>query len=105
MSNVLTMPRHAEAQSVPHGLGGLVDVHHHGPLEVGDGAGYGVDTVIVGERTAVFGDVGELVEKRVVAVLGSHVIPQEAMAALDVIAQLNPVDIAPLSVSRGTLQR
>jgi hypothetical protein len=25
---------------IPHGLGRLVDVHHHGPLEVGDGAGY-----------------------------------------------------------------
>jgi hypothetical protein len=24
---------------IPHGLGRLVDVHHHGPLEVGDGAG------------------------------------------------------------------
>jgi hypothetical protein len=33
---------------------------HHGPLEVGDGAGYCIQTVIVGERTAVFGDVGEL---------------------------------------------
>jgi hypothetical protein len=30
-------------------------VHHHGQLEVGDGARYGVETVIVGERTAVFG--------------------------------------------------
>jgi hypothetical protein len=38
----------------------LVDVHHHDPLEVGHGANYGVQTVIVGERTAVFGDVGEL---------------------------------------------
>jgi hypothetical protein len=35
-------------------------VHHHGPLEVGDGAGYGIHPVIVGERAAVFGDVGEL---------------------------------------------
>jgi hypothetical protein len=47
-------------------------------LEVGDGAGYGVHTVIVGERPAVFGDVGELVEEGVVAVLGRHVIQQEA---------------------------
>jgi hypothetical protein len=49
---------------IPHGLGRLVDVHHHGPLEVGDGAGYCVYAVVVGERTAVFGEVGELVEKR-----------------------------------------
>jgi hypothetical protein len=35
-------------------------VHHHGPLEVGDGAGYGDQAVIVGERAAVFGEVGEL---------------------------------------------
>jgi len=42
---------------------------------VGDGAGY---RVIVSERTAVFGDVGDLVEERVVAVLSGHVIPQEA---------------------------
>jgi hypothetical protein len=27
---------------IPHGLGCLVDVHHHGPLEVGDGAGQGL---------------------------------------------------------------
>jgi hypothetical protein len=33
----------------------LVDVHHHGPLEVGDGAGYGVETVIVCKRPAIFG--------------------------------------------------
>jgi hypothetical protein len=33
---------------------------HHGPLEVGAGAGYCVHPVIVGERTAVFGDVDEL---------------------------------------------
>jgi hypothetical protein len=38
----------------------LVDVHHHGPLEVRHGAGYCVHPVIVGERTAVFGDVAEL---------------------------------------------
>ena len=25
---------------IPHSLGRLVHVHHHGPLEVGDGAGY-----------------------------------------------------------------
>jgi hypothetical protein len=43
---------------VSHGLGRLVDVHHYGPLEVGDGAGYRVYSVIVGERPAVFGDVG-----------------------------------------------
>jgi hypothetical protein len=48
---------------IPHGLGRLVDVHHHGPLEVGDGAGYRVHPVIVGERAAVFGEVGELVEE------------------------------------------
>jgi hypothetical protein len=36
-------------------------VHHHGPLEVGDGAGYRV--YAVRERPAVFGDVGELVEE------------------------------------------
>jgi len=44
-------------------LGRLVDVRHHGPLEVGDGAGYCVHPVIVGERIAVLGDVGELVEE------------------------------------------
>ena len=32
---------------VSHGLGGLIDVHHHGPLEVGDSAGYRVHPVIV----------------------------------------------------------
>jgi hypothetical protein len=48
---------------IPHGLGRLVDVHHHSPLEVGDGAGYCVHAVIVGERPAVFGEVGELVEE------------------------------------------
>jgi hypothetical protein len=57
----------------------LVDVHHHGPLEVGDGAGYGVHPVIVGERTAVFGEVGELVEEGVIAVLGSCVLAEEAL--------------------------
>jgi hypothetical protein len=31
------------------------------------------------ERLAVLGDVGELVEEEVVAVLGSHVIQQEAL--------------------------
>jgi len=55
---------------IPHGLGRLVDVHHHGPLEVGYCAGYRVQAVIVRERTAVFGDVGELVEEGVIAVLG-----------------------------------
>ncbi|MGA7260274.1 MAG: hypothetical protein WCA23_01225 [Stellaceae bacterium] len=30
---------------IPHGLGRLVNVHHHGPLEVGDGAGYCVQTL------------------------------------------------------------
>jgi hypothetical protein len=30
-----------------HGLGRLVHVHHHGPLEVRHGIGYGVDAVIV----------------------------------------------------------
>jgi hypothetical protein len=39
-------------------------VHHHCPLEVGYSAGCRVHPVIVGERTAVFGDMGELVEKR-----------------------------------------
>ena len=29
----------------PHGLGRLVHVHNHGPLEVGDGAGYCVQTL------------------------------------------------------------
>jgi hypothetical protein len=58
---------------------------------VGDGAGYGVQAVIVRERTAVFGDVGELV--------GSA-------AALDVIAPSFIEWILPPSVSRGgTLQR
>jgi hypothetical protein len=38
---------------VTHGLGRLVDVHHQGPLEVGDGAGYRVYAVILGERPAV----------------------------------------------------
>ena len=42
---------------IPHGLGRPVDVHHHGPPEVGYRAGYGVYAVIVGERPAVFGDV------------------------------------------------
>jgi hypothetical protein len=32
---------------ISHGLGRLVDVHHHGPLEVGDGARYRVYAVIV----------------------------------------------------------
>jgi hypothetical protein len=35
--------------------------------------------VIVGERTAVFGDVGELVEEGVIAVLGSCVLAEEAL--------------------------
>ena len=30
---------------IPHGLGCLVDVHHHGPLEVRPGAGYCVQTL------------------------------------------------------------
>jgi hypothetical protein len=30
-----------------HGLGRLVHVHHHSPLEVRHGADYGVDAVIV----------------------------------------------------------
>ena len=45
-------------------------VHHHGPLEVGDGAGYRVYAVIVGERTAVFGDVGELAPRALARPLG-----------------------------------
>jgi hypothetical protein len=35
---------------VPHGLGRLVDIHHHGPLEVRHCAGNRVYAVIVGER-------------------------------------------------------
>jgi hypothetical protein len=50
---------------IPHGLGGLVDVHHHGPLEVRHRAGYCVHAVIVRQRPAVAGDVGELVEEGV----------------------------------------
>jgi hypothetical protein len=46
---------------------------------VGDGAGYCVHPVIVGERTAVSGEVCELEQEGVVAVLGSHVIQQEAL--------------------------
>jgi hypothetical protein len=30
---------------IPHGLGRLVNVHHHGPLEVRHGAGYCVQTL------------------------------------------------------------
>jgi Xaa-Pro aminopeptidase len=30
---------------IPHGLGRPVDVHHHGPLEVGAGAVYRVQTL------------------------------------------------------------
>jgi hypothetical protein len=48
----------------------LVDVHQHGPLEVRHGANYGVQTVIVGERTAVFGDVGELAPRALARPLG-----------------------------------
>jgi hypothetical protein len=80
---------------IPHGLGRLVDVHHHGALEVGDGAGYRVYAVIVGERPAVFGDVGELVEEGVVPILGSCVLAKEAMAALDVIAPASSSWILP----------
>jgi hypothetical protein len=36
-------------------LGRLVHVHHHGPLEVGDGAGYCVEAVSDSERSAVHG--------------------------------------------------
>jgi len=35
---------------IAHGLGRLVDVHHHGPLEVCHCAGYRVHAVVVGER-------------------------------------------------------
>jgi hypothetical protein len=35
-NEVLDLLRHL---LIPHGLGRPVDVHHHGPLEVGDGAG------------------------------------------------------------------
>jgi hypothetical protein len=38
---------------ISHGLGRLVDVHHHGPLEVGDGAGYGVYAVVVDQCPAM----------------------------------------------------
>jgi hypothetical protein len=31
---------------IPHGLGRLVHVHHHGPLKVGDRAGYRVYALI-----------------------------------------------------------
>jgi hypothetical protein len=44
------------------GLGRRVDVHHHGPLEVRHGAGYGVDPVIVDQGASIAGNVGELVE-------------------------------------------
>jgi hypothetical protein len=37
---------------IPHCLSRLVDVHHHGPLEVSHCAGYCVHPVIMGERTA-----------------------------------------------------
>jgi hypothetical protein len=46
---------------------------------VGGGAGYGVHPVIVGERAAVFGEVGELVEEGVVAILGGRVLAEEAL--------------------------
>ena len=46
---------------------------------MGDSAGYGVHPVIVGERAAVAGDVGELVEEGVVAILGGRVLAQEAL--------------------------
>jgi hypothetical protein len=42
---------------IPHGLGRLVDVHHHGLLELGDGAGYCVQTL---ERLTSPGSGGRL---------------------------------------------
>ena len=53
----------------PNRLGRLVDVHHHGPMEVRHGAGYCVH-IVVGERTAVFGDVGELAPRTLARPLG-----------------------------------
>jgi hypothetical protein len=64
---------------VLHRLGGLVDVHHHGPLEVCPGAGYRVHAVIMSVRSAAAGDVGELVEGGVVAVLAGRVLAEEAL--------------------------
>jgi hypothetical protein len=56
---------------VSHGLGGLVDFHHHCLLEVRHGAGYCVHPgIVVGERTAVFGDVGELAPRTLARPLG-----------------------------------
>jgi hypothetical protein len=49
---------------IPHRLGRLIDVHHHGPLEVRHGAGYGVDPVIVDQGAPIAGDVGELAEEQ-----------------------------------------
>ena len=46
---------------------------------MGHRAGYRVYAVIVRERPAVFGDVGELVEEGVVAILGGRVLAEEAL--------------------------
>ena len=42
-------------------------------------AGYRVHTVIVSDRSAIAGDVGELVEEGVVALLGGCVLAEEAL--------------------------
>jgi hypothetical protein len=41
---ILDLGRHL---FILHGLGRLVDVHYHGPLEVGHGTGYAGNAVIV----------------------------------------------------------
>jgi hypothetical protein len=60
----------ASISALLHGLGRLVDVHYHGPLEVGHGTGYAVNAVIVRQGAPIPGDVGEPVEEGVVALLG-----------------------------------
>ena len=85
-------------------LAAWVDVHHHGPLEVGYGAGYCVHQVIMRERTAVAGDAGELVEEGAVAVLGSHVLPEEALTDHEAVLGeqwLQCVDDADLFLALG----
>jgi hypothetical protein len=68
---------------------------------VGHGAGYGVHPVIVGERAAVFGEVGELVEEGVVAILGGRVLAQEALT--DYQAGLQGVNDPGLLLTLGPL--